>query len=238
MRAIMALVKTSSDIVFIKGQLGGVYFKRSPTGLHVQAMPRVVRYARSPLQQGGFGEHSPFICSGISGFSAMSWIWMMALTVFFSAAWAAYAIAFYFTTRDGEEKRITGYNWFVSYAFMFPEEQHPPFWKPPHAPGDLPDLIVLYKGLWSYEHAPIGMPNEYCTDYYWESRWVYGKPSYVNDDKTWYIWWGDPYWTVSPEPGVVVPGVTFFNDVPDIRGYYRNPWTKKYAHVYLGKPIQ
>lgn len=46
----MALVKPDEGIESIKGKFGGQYFSRDSSGLHLSAMPRTVKYARSDAQ--------------------------------------------------------------------------------------------------------------------------------------------------------------------------------------------
>lgn len=232
----MALIKTSNEIETIRGRFGGVYFKTGPDGKHVQAMPRTVRYTRSAAQKGGYGAGLEFSSFGIDGFSSLASLWMLALLAFFSAAWAAYALVFYFTTKTGERKRITGYNWYIHYGLAFPECERPAFWKPPHSPGDLPDLITVYKGRWTYEHPPTEWPADCCSGYFWEGIEWNGKPSYKTDDVKWLIWWNGIKWVLSPGLGYEPAGLTFYEMTGAMKGYYWNPVTKKYAHVYAGKP--
>ncbi|MBA7477989.1 hypothetical protein ES707_13404 [subsurface metagenome] len=232
----MALAKLSGEIIHIRGRFGGVYFKKSPDGQHVQAMPRVRNYARSPAQQGGWGEGSPFMSMGIAGFSGAAGIWMLACLAFFSAAWAAYALVFWFTTKTGERKKITGYNWFIHYALRFPEAERPPFWKPPHAIGELPNFLVNYMGMWTYEHSPLEWPVECCSGMYYEGLPCNLKKSYRTDDLKWFLWWKDPVWVLSPDLGFETPNLSFYSPDANIQGYYYNPVTKKYAHVYFGSP--
>lgn len=231
----MALIKTSSDILTIRGRFGGVYFKTGPDGKHVQAMPRHVNYARSDLQKGSTGSLGNFSVSGISGFSYLAVLWMMALLAFFSAMWAAYALIHYFTTEKGERKHITGYNWYIYYGLAFPECERPAFWKPPHSPGDLPDYIAVYQGSWTYEHPPTEWPADACTGYFWEIGDWNGEPRYGTDDLNWHLWWTGTQWCLSPSPGFEPAGLTFYEMTGEMKGYYWNPVTKKYAHVYRGK---
>jgi len=236
----MALAKLSNEIISIRGRFGGVYFKKSPDGQHIQAWPRLVNYTRSPAQRGGFGPFSPFLGFGIEGYSGSAALWLAALIATFGAAWAAYAIAYVFSKPGKEGKHISGYNWYIYYALAFAECEHPPFWKPPHSPGDLPAYIVAYRGRWQYEHAPDEWPAEACGDYYWEGIGWQGKPSYKTDDFNWHIWWRGDLWVVSPGPGFEPEGLTYYRTELEngskITGYYKNPVTKKLAHVYFGSP--
>jgi len=232
----MALIKTSSDIVTIRGRFGGVYFKTGPDGKHVQAMPRVWNYTRSPAQKGGWGPGSPFMSAGIDGWSGAAGLWLMALLAFFAAAWFAYALAHWFTTRYGEKKHITGYNWYMYYGLRFPECERPPFWKPPHSPGELPDFMVTYQGTWMYERSPPEWPGDCPAGYYWEGTPAHGKPTYHADDFEWFLWWLPGLWVLSPGVDYQPAERTFYSSGENIIDYYRNWHTGKWSHVYLGKP--
>jgi len=47
----MALIKPSAEITDISGKFGGVYFSRDKTGLHISAMPRVIKKEPTPAQK-------------------------------------------------------------------------------------------------------------------------------------------------------------------------------------------
>jgi len=204
--------------------VGGVYFRKDAGGQHIQARPRHVNYAHTVPQ-------SP----GIGGFSSASAIWLMACLAWFGASWVAYALIFYFTTNRGERKQITGYNWFIHYALMFPEADRPAFWKPPHSPGELPDYIAMYQDRWTYHNSPDTWPADVCSDYYWEGIEYNGKDTYHNDTFTWFLWWTGDRWALSPGVDYEPEEFTFYSDGAEIKDYYRNPHTKKWVHVYMGK---
>lgn len=232
----MALIKLGPEITEIYGRFGGVYFKRGPDGQHIQAMPRIWHYPQSPAQLGEWGEGSPFGSGGIKGFSGASALWMLALLGFFGALWTAWALANLFMTDRGEEKHITGYNWYIHYAMRFPEAERPPFWKPPHAINDLPAFIITYRDTWMYAHDPTEWPVSCPGDYYWRGTEFNGKPFYKNDDLTWYIWWDNTNWIVSEGVDYKGVGMTFVSGGADIVDYYQNPVSKRYSHVYFGNP--
>ena len=221
----MALAETDSSIISIRGRSGGVYFKKGRDSQHIQAMPRHVNYTHTGAQ----GE-------GINMFSAMAGYWMMALLAFFGAVWAAYAVAHIFYKAGKEPKKISGYNWFIYYAMMFPETVRPPFWKPPHRPGDLPDFIITTQGKWTYGHTPPEGPATFPSDYYWHWGTWNGKPCYITDSRQGVIWWDTTRWAVSTSLGYYVLDYTYYSDGVEIMDYYRNPDTGKYCHVYIGKP--
>lgn len=232
----MALVKTDNTIISMRGRFGGVYFKHDNAGQHIQAMPRVWNYTRSPAQMGSWGEGSPFMSVGIRGYSGAAGLWLLALLAAYSAAWALWSTYYYFARKDGEDRHLTGFNWYIYYALAFPECERPPFWKPPHSPGELPNFIVTYKGLWTYEHTPIEWPADCPSDYYWRGLDHHEKPSYRSDDLKWYLWWKETRWVISQGLDFEDPDTTFYSSGADIVDYYRNPKTKKWSHVYFGRP--
>lgn len=222
----MVQVKLSNEIRELRGKFGGVYFKTGRPGQHIQAMPRNIRYMRIGAQ----GRYR-------DAYSAAGAFWALALIAFFGTLWAAYALANLFTDRNGESKRISGYNWYVHYALTFPErDEFHPFWKPPHAPGDLPNYVTVYRGRWMYEHTPPELPDDCPGGYYWESPIPWnGKPAYRTDDYNWHIWWTGTVWALSPAPGFEPADKTFYSSSGEITGWYDNPVTHKTAHVYNGK---
>ncbi len=230
----MAQVKMSPDILSVHGRFGGVYFKHGPDGQHIQAMPRAVRKSKMlyPRTYGGNPKWSQAF--GIIAWTGMTAFWMLGLLSFFGAAWAAYALVYLFIGKKGESKRISGYNWYMHYAMMFPEEDYFPFWKPPRAPNDLPYYYVVYRGRWQYEHTPPEWPAECPADFYWKGIPWNGKQSYKSDDYEWHIWWKDPVWCISRGPGWEEVGKTFYSPDDNIEGYYKNPVSKRLAHVYFG----
>lgn len=222
----MALVRLSNEIVSIRGRFGGVYFKTDPNGQHIQAMPHNVKYPRSTFQM-----------AGINAWTGMSGFWMLALLTFGMALWVAYAAIHFFTTKTGEKKKITSWNWYVHYAMRFPESEGMPFWKPPHAPGDLPHFICTFRGRWMYEHTPLTWGPDCQAGYYWPGPVPWnGKPTYQTDDFEWHLWWKDPEWILSPGPGFEPEGLTSVGEGGTIKGYYRNPITTHRSHVYQGRP--
>lgn len=220
----MAQVKLSNQIVTIRGRCGGNYFKTGDSQ-HIQAMPRVTRYTRTPAQTGN-----------ISMFSTMAVFWMLLGLAFWWSAWAAYALIYTISTRRRPSPhKITGYNWFIHYAMMFPEEERPPFWKPPHAPGDLPEYIITSGGRFEYYHEQPDWPLDRPADYFWDWMPVNMKPCYKDDFSKWFLWWNDPTWVVSRDAGFLTPGFTYYGQQPEIKGWYKNPDNKKRCHVYPGK---
>lgn len=220
----MAQAKLGNQIVSIRGRYGGVYFKTGRPGQHIQAMPRHVNYTRAGKQ-----------LALTEGFSAMSAFWALACLVFFGAAWAAFALLYLFTDKRGETKRITGYNWYIHYALTFPETDEPHFWGPPHAPYDLPDYVCSSGTSWHLERAPPQWPGDYPGGYYWAQFPWNGKMFYATDDKNWSIWWKDPFWCVSPDPGFEPPDKSYYSSGDEICDWYKNPVTNKRCHVYIGK---
>lgn len=220
----------------MRGRFGGVYFKTGPDGQHVQVMPRSVRYNRSPLQRGAAGHLSPFAATGIQGFSMAAYLFGLACIAAFSLLWAIFAGIYWFTTKTGEKKKITGYNWFIHYAEGYPEAHRPPLFQPPHTPTEAPSYIALYKDMWTYHHAPEDWPDECPSGQYYEGEIYNDRLSYKTDDFKWHLWWKDPIWVLSPGTGWEPVGMTFYSPGPLITDYYTNPVTGNQTHVYLGRP--
>ncbi len=222
----MAQIKLSNQIVSIRGRFGGVYFKKDGGVQHVQAMPRHINYARHGTQ-----------LKYTSSYSRAAGFWLLALLAFYALEWAAYAAIHLFSRPGQRAKRIHGYNWYIHYALTFPErDEFHPFWKPPHAPGDLPNFVATYQGKWTYYNNPQVWPSDCCSGYYWDSfiPWN-GKPAYRTDDFNWHIWWEVNRWAVSPGPGFVDPGKTFYSPGPEICAWYKNSTTGKRVHIYNGR---
>lgn len=220
----MALVKLGGQIVSIRGRLGGVYFKSGPDGTHIQAMPRHVNRP-----------HSMLAMAGIKAWTGMSALWSMALLLSYMAAWSIFALLHDYTSEDGEEKKLTAYNWYMHYAMMFPEAYTMPFWKPPHAPGDLPHYVTTGRGQWMFEHAETDWPADLAGGFYWPGMDYNGAPSFRTDDYEWFIWWKDPVWVVSKSLGWEPAGTTFYSPDGEIEGWYKNPVTNRLTHVYGGR---
>lgn len=220
----LALVKLGPEIVEVRRRFGGVYFRTDPKGQHIQAMPRHVKRAESAAW--GMGRDMWSMGTGI---------WLMALLLYYGVLWTLFAASNYFTDKRGERKRITGFNWYMHYAMRFPETQQPPFWKPPHSIGEMPDYYVSYKGMWMYDHAPPDWPDECPGDYYWPGLEWHGKPSYRTDNLVWYLWWKDTRWVLSEGLDYEGVGKTFYSSGENIQDYYKNPVTNTWAHVYPGK---
>lgn len=223
----MALIKTSTLIRSIRGRCGGNYFKRGTDGLHIQAMPRHVLYAHTLPQ-------SP----GIGGFSTMAPLWLMALCAYFASLWTAYALANLFTTKSGERKRISGYNWYIHYGLRFPETERPPFWKPPHAPGEMANFIATgYKDYGMYRISYEDWPEWYPFDFFWDRHMLFeGQPRYGTDNFNWSLWWNGERWVVSPEAGMIAPDRTWYSPTHKINDYYHNPIRNHHIHIYPARP--
>lgn len=219
----MVQVKLSNHILSIRGRCGGVYFKKDGPVQHIQAMPRIVHYQRVGLQL--------FYTRQYSG--AAIW-WLMALLGFYAAYWAGFAAIWLFTDKEGRQKKISGYCWYIHYTMTFPETDEPHFWAPPHSPYDLPEFVVSSGTTWHLELTPPDWPDTFPGGYYWYDGEYNGKPEYKTDDRKWWLWWKDPCWVVSWGLGIELPNSTYYSAGPAIKDYYRNPTTGKYCHVYGG----
>lgn len=219
----MVQVKLNRSIVSIHGRHGGNYFKRGVDGTHLQAMPRNVYNVRAGPQM-----------AGVSNYSGMAAIWHLALLTFFWAAWHAFALVNLFTDDDGRSKKITGYNWYIHYWILFPEEERLPFWQPPRKRGDLPSYIVTWQGLTMYRKTPDVWPAHCSAGYYYPGLEWNGAPSYRTDDMHWFLWWTGVSWCLSLGLDFEDPATTYYSDGIEINDWYRNAANNSWAHVYVG----
>lgn len=219
----MVRVKTTDKILSIHGRCGGNYFKTEKGQIHLQRMPRHVRRA-----------HSPAALPGINRFSGVAAIWGLLLMAGFWLAWQAFAAIYTFVDDDGNEKQITGYNWYIYYAMLLPEEERLPYWKPPHSPGELPEYIASYKGIWTFNHAEEDWPAHSPSDYYWPRMEWNGKPAYGTDDNEWFLWWNGTEWIISPGFDYEPLGLTWHSGGDNIQGWYTEPVSHDRTHVYIG----
>ena len=221
----MALVKTTKAIVTIRGRCGGNYFKHSPDGQHIQAMPRHVKFA-----------HSEARMFGVKGMSFASPIWMLALIAGYAIAWAGFAAYHYFTSETSGPHRISGYNWYIHYAMIFPETERPPMWRPPAGPYQLPNFIATgYRDLEMYyitqEQWPAWWPFDYFTD---RGQTHLGDIVYETDNGIWFLWWNGERWIVSRGAGNVEIGWTWFGTTFEINGQYHNPGRNHDLDIWPG----
>lgn len=219
----MSLIKLSSEILDIKGRFGGVYYARDKSGLHIRARPRFHAYPHTKPQ-------SP----GIGGFSVASAFWHLLLLSLYGAAWATFALIHLFRGKDGREKHITGFNWYIYYALIFPEAESFPLWAPPHTPTRLPEYVATYDGTWQYHHLPEQWPVWCPGGYYWQMGIYNGKDYYRTDDWIWFLWWKDPQWVLSRALGGEDPFTTYYYTGVAASGWYYNAAHDRWTHVYLG----
>lgn len=220
----MVQVKLSNEILSIRGRFGGVYFKTGKPGQHIQAMPRIVKYTRSPLQT-----------QSITGYSGAACFWIMALVAYFALDWAVFGASYLFAKPGKKAKRISGYCWYIHYALTFPETDEPHFWGPPHSPYDLPDYVCSSGTTWHLRYTPSEFPSDYPGGYYWKKEEWNGKPFYRTDDMIWCLWWDDTRWALSLALGEYIENFTYYSPGDKIWDWYQNPDTGKRVHVYIGK---
>lgn len=245
---LVALCKLGNGIIDMRGKFGGVYFKRGTDGQHVQALPRRVRYTTWPnsgaqergilkAKTRGFGSGLKGFLNGVGMFSAMAGIWLAILLLAMGVLWSGFALHNLYVDKTGRGKKISGYNWFMHFALAGEGGNQLPFWKPPHAQHDRPDFYVVYKGRWMYDHAPEEWPDETPSDYYWLIGELNGKNWYATDNRRWNIFWDGSDWCMTQAPGEWVPDVSWKSVDDEPFGYYQNPDTGSFSHVYNGKLI-
>lgn len=220
----MVQAKLDNQILSIRGRYGGVYFKKDGPSQHIQAMPRIVKYTRSPLQS-----HS------IGAYSGGAIIWAFVLVAAFSLLWFLFALAWLFRKKDKEPKKITGYNWYIHYHLTQPEDDAPPFWKPPRDPSHLPDFFCVVEDMEMYRIREDMWPLYFCGGYFYvggkyQGRWWFKEP-----DRLWYIWWKDPMWVISKTLGWEDPPNVYYSIGNKVNDTYINPDRDISARVWIGK---
>ncbi len=221
----MAQVKLSNQIVSIRGRYGGVYFKKDGGTQHIQAMPRTVNYTRSPLQT-----HS------ICGYSAIAGIWSLILiAVTYVAVWFLFALLYLFRKKDKKPKKISGYNWYIHYGLTRPEDDAPPFWKPPRSPTDLPAYYAVVEDMKQYRIAEHLWPLYFCGGYYYREKNYNSRPWFKDSDRGWYLWWKDPQYVISKFLGTEDPPTTYYSVGSKINDTYINPFQGISARVWIGQ---
>lgn len=192
----MTLIKTNFNY---SGRFGGTYFHRDSSGLHINAMPRHVKYAHSPSQM-----------IGVSGFSACSAIWMWLLALGILIFWKIFS-------DEAEEHGIidghpplTSWNYFTKYNVMRLGRNLPPITFPPKHTNEMPVLIGVggFQTPVSFNYYPYGEFNGRpcyemdCQRFSWQ-----GEPS----TKIWYLWWSGEFWYLTNKTGVIPSTLYFIN---------------------------
>lgn len=219
----MALIKTNSSIVSVRGRFGGVYFKTGKDGIHIQSMPRTVNYMRMGVQ--GLRRDR---------FSAMAWLWMLALLGAMGGLWLVFGLVNVFTDKKGQQKKMSGFLWYMYYSMMFAEAEQLPFWKPPHAVGDEPAFYVGLGTPWMYEHIPAEWPDYHPLDYFWEGTFYNEHKTYNTDNLKWFLWWDGTGWTITTGVGYKEPPYVWDSVEGTIYGYYYNSVKKTKVKCYIG----
>lgn len=219
----MALIKLDKSILSIRGSYGGIYFTRDLSGQKIHSYPRRVR------------PYNPsFLGFGTDILSGMSALWHCILLAFFAASWIIFGTVHYFSRDPDDDKKISGFHWYMHYALLFPEQEGFPFWRPPKAPGDLPDSYATFDGYYMYQHTEDEWPD-YCPAGYYYLEGVYGgKPYYrTTEPLYWYNWHNGTVWVLTPVLGVEEEYYTYTSTTGERGGYYWNPTQKKRSKVII-----
>lgn len=234
----MVLAKTGNGIISIRGRSGGVYYKKGRDSQHIQAMPRTVNYNRVGAQM---------ILT--SRFTFVAMVWMLKLVAGYALLWAAFALAWLFSKKNKEPKKISGYNWYIHYSMRPASGERPPIvpiewwippplWKPPPLPAKPPDILVTTQGMYTYRHSPDEWPDTHPSDNYWYWGEWNNKPCYESENRKWVLWWDDTRWAISTHVGQYVQNYTYYSYGINMYDTYLNPDTNEYCDVFIGGPLK
>jgi hypothetical protein len=185
----MALLKTSGEILSLRGQYGGMYFKNDNIGLHLQSMPRSIRKASM--------EHGTSIPSGSDGwrgfmagsFSSCAWEWWLMVAAGVVLLWVAFGDEWILQYGAEQGRTLNDFQWHMHFNVPRKAKQWPLWWRPPKSPKDLPDAVT------TTEYTALDHRNFY------EDGQYNNKTLFRSMDGLWYCWWLDPSWIISNSPG-------------------------------------
>jgi hypothetical protein len=214
----MALMKTDDCIISMRGQFGGVYFKRDRYGQHCQAMPRSIRKASM------FGEGAPqHFSSGnrsayAAGFSAAleALFGAIAAAGFFVGAiivfmWTTYAAKFFVNKLNYPAV-------FVKTNLNRAKEKKYPYLCPPRSPTELPDYVAYSKAF--TEFYEISTMNFYKSELMHAGKNTYDKQEEYFPAGKWKLWHEAGIWNVSNSAGYPINGVFWYRENENPVGEY------------------
>ena len=219
----------------MRGQFGGVYFKHSPDGQHIQAMPRHVYNT--------FGGTPPPYVHG-SGFSRKAYInsWtytarMYALftgTIIF-ADWVIRSCGWEFPEGKAKGKKMPPYIWWQYLNVPRVIEGLPAYTYPPKGPNPrypdeqsrgikIPNFTVIGK-FFGFQTI-----NNYAAAYHGTYN---GKPYYNPEPTNTHccLWWSLDRWILSNSIGEFIPP-WWYNVSEDPVGFYE-PSTPEYGTLIV-----
>lgn len=190
----MALIKTDSLITDIRGQLGGVYFSRDKTGLHIRTMPRNWRklsYTEPKIPPNSpKGSRAAYITSWTNvarfyrdymiGLVAVSWI----------AGWRPEL----FPKGKAKGKKVTVYNWWMYFNMPRDVRGLPIYTRPPSPRKGLPPYVMLGP-YWAEETV-----NLYPLDYKVNGETAYKVQTMGYDWRTLFMFRYQNKWIIQRTP--------------------------------------
>jgi len=148
----MARIVFAPLVSDVKGSIGGITFQKNPSGQIIRTRPRR-KGASTSSQQIAHNNNQ-----------ALLFLWQN-LSNDYKDEWSTFAATYTKTNKFGEEKKLTGYNWFYSVNYFslnlgftyFPEP-------PPHdVPAALPDwsISVVDGLLYLTQNTDFDFDNNY-----------------------------------------------------------------------------
>lgn len=182
----MAIAKTDTGIISIRGRFGGTYFKTTRGIIQQQAMPRHVYNTFG-------GTPPPYLHS--SKFNRGQWInaWTNTAKMYavFTAAillldWTTRTAQWLFPSGKAKGKKLAMRAWFMHFNTPRTIEGLPPYTAPPRGPTDLPDYTIVGQILGQHTINTYRSEQKYLDKY-----------QYYDEALKWFVQWYDNRWNVT-----------------------------------------
>lgn len=205
----MAQIKLDHTIVDIKGKMGGIYFSRDNSGLHIRAMPR--NWRKQSFSTPMIMKNSP------KGSRAAYIKSFTVITKFYAAAaisaaiidWIKFASEWEYIDQNGKKKKLSWWQWFIKFGIDRAVSNYWPMIRPPRSPKKLPPYLMA-GNYWTNE-----IVNVYLWTYPIEGYECYKVDVTAENWRTFYIWKYKGFWVISRQPG------------PPLEGHY---WVQTEGH--------